>query len=100
MGVRINPDCSRTFTILELASERRRRQGSAVRFGEGESVDEKLTVEEVLRELQVPRSTFFRWRQLAIGPRAIKLPNGQLRFRRSALEAWLRQREEGGERAA
>ena len=63
-------------------------------------MDEKLTIEAVLRELQVPRSTFFRWRQLGIGPRVIKLPNGQLRVRRSALESWLVRREEGGENAA
>ncbi|KOX09605.1 excisionase [Micromonospora sp. NRRL B-16802] len=48
-----------------------------------------LTVPEVLAELRVPRSTWFYWRQTGKGPRVIKLPNGQLRVRRSALGRWL-----------
>lgn len=33
--------------------------------------------------------TWFYWRQTGEGPRVIKLPNGQLRVRRSALGRWL-----------
>ncbi|TNH31412.1 helix-turn-helix domain-containing protein [Micromonospora orduensis] len=51
--------------------------------------EELLTVPEVLAELRVPRSTWFYWRQTGKGPRVIKLPNGQLRVRRSALGRWL-----------
>ncbi|MEU8168240.1 excisionase [Micromonospora sp. NPDC049004] len=43
----------------------------------------------MLAELRVPRSTWFYWRQIGKGPRVIKLPNGQLRVRRSALGRWL-----------
>jgi hypothetical protein len=43
----------------------------------------------VLAELRVSRSTWFYWRQIGKGPRTIKLPNGELRIRRSALQDWL-----------
>ncbi|AGL14412.1 DNA-binding protein [Actinoplanes sp. N902-109] len=33
--------------------------------------------------------TRFYWRQIGKGPRTIKLPNGELRIRRSALHEWL-----------
>lgn len=52
--------------------------------------DELLTVAEVIAELRVPRSTFYRWRQDGTGPRSVKLPSGAVRIRRSALERWLR----------
>jgi predicted DNA-binding transcriptional regulator AlpA len=48
-----------------------------------------LTIAEVIAELGIPRSTFYRWRQLRIGPRSIKLPNGDVRIRRSDLDRWL-----------
>jgi predicted DNA-binding transcriptional regulator AlpA len=54
-----------------------------------------LTIGQVIEELHVPRATFYRWRQLRVGPRALKLPNGEVRIRRTALDAWLREREEG-----
>jgi hypothetical protein len=46
-------------------------------------------VAEVLAELRVPRSTWYQWRQLGKTPRVYKLPNGDLRIRRSVLDAWL-----------
>ena len=52
--------------------------------------DELLTIEEVIAELRVPRSIFFRWREQGIGPRAMKLPSGTVRIRRAALDEWLR----------
>ena len=58
-------------------------------------MDEMLSIDQVIAELTVPRSTYYRWRQLGIDPKSIKLPNGQIRVRRSALEAWICQREEG-----
>jgi predicted DNA-binding transcriptional regulator AlpA len=48
-----------------------------------------LTISEVIAEIRVPRATFYRWRQLRKGPRSIKLPNGDVRIRRSELERWL-----------
>jgi excisionase family DNA binding protein len=51
--------------------------------------DEWLTVDEVIAELRVPRSTFYRWRQAGTGPAAVKLPSGAVRIRRTALEEWL-----------
>lgn len=51
--------------------------------------DGYLTISEVIAVLRVPRSTFYRWRQLGRGPRSIKLPNGDVRIRQSDLEHWL-----------
>jgi predicted DNA-binding transcriptional regulator AlpA len=48
-----------------------------------------LTIAEVLTELQVARSTFDTWRGLGAAPECIKLPNGQIRIRRCALDSWL-----------
>lgn len=53
-----------------------------------------LTVAALLAELDVPRSTFYKWRRLGIAPRCIKLPNGEVRVRRADLDAWLRERED------
>ncbi|HEY5990842.1 MAG TPA: helix-turn-helix domain-containing protein, partial [Streptosporangiaceae bacterium] len=52
--------------------------------------DELLTIEEVIAELRVPRSTFYRWRGKGIAPRVMKLPSGAVRIRRTALDEWLR----------
>ena len=52
--------------------------------------DELLTIEEVIAELRVPRSTFYRWRQKGTGPPVMKLPSGAVRIRRTALAEWLR----------
>ena len=57
--------------------------------------EEYLTISEVTAELRVPRSTFYYWRQLGRGPRAIKLPNGDVRIRRRDLDEWVRDLEEG-----
>jgi predicted DNA-binding transcriptional regulator AlpA len=51
-----------------------------------------LTIAEVLAEIKVARSTFDTWRALGCAPECIKLPNGQIRVRRCALEAWLASR--------
>ena len=53
-----------------------------------------LTLDEVLEELAVPRSTFFRWKATGVAPKTIKLPNGSLRVRRRDLEKWLAAHEE------
>jgi predicted DNA-binding transcriptional regulator AlpA len=51
---------------------------------------ELLPLEAVYRALDVARSTFYEWRRKGTAPRCIKLPNGDLRIRRSELERWLR----------
>ncbi|MBT3153507.1 helix-turn-helix domain-containing protein [Streptomyces sp. CHD11] len=53
-----------------------------------------LTLAEVCKELGVSRSTFYDWRAKRRAPRCIKLPNGDLRIRRSDLDHWLDDRED------
>jgi predicted DNA-binding transcriptional regulator AlpA len=53
-----------------------------------------LTLAEFLEELDVPKSTFFRWKALGQAPRTYKLPNGQLRIRRSDFDDWMADRED------
>jgi excisionase family DNA binding protein len=53
-----------------------------------------LTLPEVCEELQISRSTFYDWRAKNRAPRCIKLPNGELRVRRSDLDNWLGDCEE------
>ncbi|MGW2366357.1 helix-turn-helix transcriptional regulator [Streptomyces sp. NPDC001667] len=49
-----------------------------------------LTIPEVIKELgDVPKATFYRWRQIGKGPKSIRLPNGSVRIRRSELERWI-----------
>jgi predicted DNA-binding transcriptional regulator AlpA len=59
--------------------------------------DEWLTVADVVAELRIPRSTFYRWRQIGLGPKSVRLPNGDVRIRPSWLDEWL---EELSEEAA
>lgn len=56
--------------------------------------DERLTVAEVCAELRIARSTFNDWRAKRCAPRCIKLPNGELRIRRSEFERWLAAHED------
>jgi predicted DNA-binding transcriptional regulator AlpA len=52
--------------------------------------DELLTVAEMCAELGgVSRRTFYRWRELGVGPPCLKIPNGELRAWRSEFSAWL-----------
>jgi predicted DNA-binding transcriptional regulator AlpA len=53
-----------------------------------------LTVNEVCADLDIARSTFYDWRAKKRGPRCIKLPNGEIRIRRSEYERWLDAHEE------
>ena len=62
----------------------------AARSGDRDNLKNPLlTISEVIAEIGVARATFYRWRQLRKGPRSIKLPNGDVRIRRSDLERWL-----------
>ena len=60
------------------------------------STSQWMTVAEVLAELNIGRGTWEKWRQRDVGPHAVKLPNGQLRIRRSVLDEWLCSLPEGG----
>ncbi|MFE5682564.1 helix-turn-helix transcriptional regulator [Streptomyces sp. NPDC057651] len=53
-----------------------------------------LTLAEVCEELGISRSTFYDWRAKRRAPRCIKLPNGDLRIRRTELDYWLDGRED------
>jgi hypothetical protein len=58
------------------------------------TTDQWLTVAEILDDLGIPRRTWQRWRELGLAPEAIKLPNNELRIRRTVYEAWLTDLEE------
>ncbi|RDS61800.1 MULTISPECIES: helix-turn-helix transcriptional regulator [unclassified Streptomyces] len=58
------------------------------------SRDDKLTLAELCKDLKISRSTFYDWRAKGRAPRCIKLPNGDLRIRRSDYEHWLNDRED------
>ena len=51
--------------------------------------DEMLKVPEVLAELGISKSTFYDWRAKGRAPKCLKLPNGDLRVRRSELVRFL-----------
>ncbi|MFK4184703.1 helix-turn-helix transcriptional regulator [Streptomyces sparsogenes] len=48
-----------------------------------------LTLVEVLAEIRMSRAAFYRMRARGLAPKCLKLPNGQIRVRRSDLNAWL-----------
>jgi excisionase family DNA binding protein len=54
----------------------------------------RLTVPDVCAELGISRSTFYEWRAKGRAPRCIKLPNGEIRIRRTDFEHWLDPLEE------
>lgn len=47
-----------------------------------------LTLVEALGELRMSRAAFYRLRARGRAPRHLKLPNGQIRIRRTDLDAW------------
>jgi excisionase family DNA binding protein len=55
---------------------------------------DKFTIAEVCADLNVSRRTFYEWRAKGRAPRCIRLPNGDLRIRRSEYQRWLSAREE------
>lgn len=50
--------------------------------------DPKLKLADVLEEIDMSRSAYYRMTARGQGPKTMKLPNGQLRIRRSDLDAW------------
>ncbi|MFJ4552758.1 helix-turn-helix transcriptional regulator [Streptomyces sp. NPDC088817] len=53
-----------------------------------------LKLPEVLEEIQMSRAAFYRMRARGNAPRLVKLPNGQIRVRRSDLDSWLNRYED------
>jgi excisionase family DNA binding protein len=53
-----------------------------------------LTIAAVCEELAISRRTFYEWRAKKRAPRCIKLPNGDIRIRRTDLNDWLDSCEE------
>lgn len=53
-----------------------------------------LTIVDFCEEMNIHRSTFYDWRAKRRAPRCLKLPNGELRIRRSDFENWLDSCEE------
>ncbi|MFI9269822.1 helix-turn-helix transcriptional regulator [Kitasatospora sp. NPDC052896] len=50
--------------------------------------DPKLKLGAVLEEIDMSRSAFYRMVARGKGPKIMKLPNNQIRIRRSALDDW------------
>lgn len=48
-----------------------------------------MTIEDVCADLGIARSTFYDWRAKRKAPPCLKLPNGDLRVRRTDYEDWL-----------
>ncbi len=67
---------------------------SFVETGRVASSRVQLTIGEVCEELHVSRSTFYEWRAKGKAPRCIKLPNREIRVRRSELDRWIASCEE------
>lgn len=53
-----------------------------------------MKLADVLDELGMSRAAFYRMRARGQSPKCLKLPNGQLRFRRADFEKWLNDLEE------
>ena len=53
-----------------------------------------MSITDLCTELDIARSTFYDWRAKGRAPKCIKLPNGELRIRRSEFDRWLASHEE------
>ncbi|UGQ14294.1 helix-turn-helix domain-containing protein [Yinghuangia sp. ASG 101] len=52
--------------------------------------DELVSVKQITDELKISRRTFYRWREIGRAPgKAVRLPNGELRYWRTDVDAWL-----------
>ena len=56
--------------------------------------DELLTVAQVAEALGVSKATLYQWRYQGRGPVGMKVEGG-VRYRRSALDTYLKKQEEG-----
>jgi predicted DNA-binding transcriptional regulator AlpA len=55
---------------------------------------DKLSVADVCADLGISRRTFYEWRAKGRAPKCIRLPNGDLRIRRTEYQRWLASRED------
>ncbi|QRP46893.1 AlpA family transcriptional regulator [Amycolatopsis sp. FDAARGOS 1241] len=53
-----------------------------------------LTIADICDDLGISRRTFHEWKAKGRAPRCIKLPNGDIRIRRTEYDRWLEEREE------
>ncbi len=58
------------------------------------AVARHLTIADLCEELDISRSTFYDWRAKRKAPPCFKLPNGDLRIRRTDYENWIASLEE------
>lgn len=58
-------------------------------MADNKATSKHLSVKDICEELGVARSTFYDWRAARKAPPCIKLPNGDLRIRRTDFERWL-----------
>ena len=75
--------------VASHASTSARPQGVSVRTPGPAITGRHLTIAQLCDELGVARSTFYDWRAKGASPRCIKLPNGEIRIRRTDLDQWL-----------
>ena len=75
--------------VATQARSSARRQGVRVRTPGPATIRRHLTIAELCDELGVARSTFYDWRAKGAAPRCMKLPNGEIRIRRTDLDQWL-----------
>jgi len=81
--------------VATQARSSSRPQGVSARTPGSAITRRHLTIAELCVELGVARSTFYDWRAKGASPRCMKLPNGELRIRRTDLESWLTTLEDG-----
>ena len=70
------------------------KAGRAARRSDRARPDRHMTIAELCEELGISRSTFYDWRAKRKAPPCLKLPNGDLRIRRTDFERWLSSLEE------
>ena len=75
--------------VATQARSSARPQGARVRAPDSATIRRHLTIAELCDELGVARSTFYDWRAKGAAPRCMKLPNGEIRIRRTDLDQWL-----------
>lgn len=51
--------------------------------------DQLLTLRQVADRLQLTEATLYRWRSTGFGPAGYRLAGGHVRYKASAIEAWL-----------
>lgn len=77
---------TRSAEPVSIAAQRQRRAQPKTT---SRPTSRHLTIAEVCADLGISRSTFYDWRAKRKAPPCIKLPNGDLRIRRTDYERWL-----------